>query len=392
MARTYLQDHHTHFTQSFDDLCPCFTKTHRHIHWLIHLVFKIHTLLLVADPKGFTLMPLQYLKNLTLANPYIYKPASNRIRLLESDNFQPAIDLLKSVLYQWLNIPSNRDAEIRSIIVNQLYNHLGAGALLLPGVWEMCYRLPKWIFASTSADNSAKHKIVPIRLFSACIQALPAASPDSLDYQLLNELWGLFMKFTGAIRGGRGTRVNLQLYDGQDVELNPVLAESRLQLLVQFLKTSLKAAKNELEPSHRLYERLVHPDNADFFMPLREYAPSRTNLRNQQNGPLSQLDKPIGLFNLLVFRVLSFNTPASRSLPYNFTIATLNDFRKSHTNNQAFFHNPKAYGNKSPAWTEEGVMERYWETAHHIWPKYLKDMQGTNLHLQIVYLKLTVTY
>lgn len=381
-ARKYLQNHHSHSTSS-DIICPCFTTSHSHKHWLIYLIFKIHTLLLASNPNGFTLIPQQYLPKLTAATPFIYQ---RRVRHLAPDDFQPAIDTLKLVLYQWLNIPVSRDAEYRCILVNQLYNHLGPASLLLPGVWTLCYKFPKWIFVDTPNTDGSQLNIAPLRLFSACIQALPAASPDSIDYKLLNELWDLFMQFMTAVRGGNRTRTNIQLYDGPEVELNPALAEARLMQFVEFLQTSLKATKNELHPSHKLYNQLTQPIHADFYMPLREFAPSRTNLRNQPTGPLSRLRDPIGFFNLLTFRLLCFNTEASRTLPFDFTIESLQGFREIHKDNKKYWHNSSAYGNQSPFWMTEGVMERLWNSAHTVWPIFLKTMTGIySLYLGVIF-------
>ncbi|KAK7696532.1 hypothetical protein QCA50_001190 [Cerrena zonata] len=75
-------------------------------------------------PAGFQLSSELYFPKLASPKTYIYAPPKPRLYL--KGEHQQTLDLLKDILYQWLDIPSNdKKAEYRCMIVNYLIYALG---------------------------------------------------------------------------------------------------------------------------------------------------------------------------------------------------------------------------------------------------------------------------
>lgn len=157
-------------------------------------------------------------------------------------------------------------------------------------------------------------------------------------------------------------------------QLNPILAQHRYQLFKGFLLDSLKATKGELLPGHPMYQWLTDPKHADFYLPLREKAPSRQNLLTQPYSPLTKLREPAGLFNLLLFHVLCFNSETSRNMPFNFTLDTFQAFRSEYVLSD--WYNYRAYGSSNMARRAEELPAKYWKMSQAVWTQFLETMTG----------------
>lgn len=369
-ARLALINHDLHEQES-SLTCACselFNSDHEK--WLLHLTLKIQ-LLLFSSPNGFQLSSQTYLPLLKSHKVYTYAPPKPRLYL--KGEYQQTLNILKEVLYHWLDIPAgDKKAEYRCMMLNYLCSYIGASALFLDGVWNLCNDIPEWIYTDNQEFNSKTMIQIPLQMFATCLYSLPAASQTSVEHQLLGELWQLHSKFGSALRGkGRVSLPSL----GISEQLNPVLANHRYQIFKDFLLDSLKATKDELSIRHPMHKRLTDPKEADFYLPLREKAPSRQNLHTQPNSPLSQLREPVGFFNLLLFRVLCFNSETSRTMPFNFTFQSFENFKKLHK--REHWYNSRAYGSPNRGRRQDPLVAKYWSVAHHVWPQFLTTMTST---------------
>lgn len=380
-----LAKHSTHANRSThaDILaeCACYENVHAHEKWLIRLTIKLRDMLVLC-PHGFTVDSVTYLPNLEHQSTFRY--IVNKFRNEYHEALVPnqkVLNVLKVALYQWLNIPIQRDAEYRCIMVDVLQQHLGSAVLYLPEVWNMCCEVPSWIYTDDRERQSFNMEEVPLLDFSASVQCLAAANPGTRDNNLLRNLWESYKKFIMNVRTGpKGLPVAIQHFDDYD----GVLSIPRFKLLVDFLRKSLQSVHNQLPITDPFYEPLRH--KGDFYLPLREFAPSRQNIVSQANTPFLHIEEPVGMFNLLVFRILCFNTQVSRTYSFDFTLPSLLKMMDQYEKkNKAHYHNSRAYGNPCAGWDDRKLMERYWDTAHSAWPLWVENKRKNRM-LNVAYL------
>ena len=145
----------------------------------------------------------------------------------------------------------------------------------------------------------------------------------------------------------------------------------RLDQLKAFLVCSLQFSQGKLGAEHPCYQLLTQ--NTDFYLPLREHAPARRNFLRIANA--DSLKTPEGLFNLIVFRLLFYNSEASRTVDFNFTLQTLKEFRSTHERD--FYYNSRAYGNINFYRSIPELMDLHWKLAHSLWPSFVAKINGT---------------
>ena len=137
----------------------------------------------------------------------------------------------------------------------------------------------------------------------------------------------------------------------------------RLDQLKAFLLCSLQFTQGTLDLEHPCHPLLK--DKTDFYLPLREHAPARRNFLRIANA--DSLKTPEGFFNLIVFRLLFYNSEASRTVDFNFTLQTLKEFRSTHERD--FYYNSRAYGNINFYRSIPELMDLHWKLAHSMHQK-----------------------
>ena len=365
-ARQHLQSHSEHPNASIHT-CGCYEGVHEHEHWLIRLTLKIKECA-TFSPAGFTLEASTYLSALPDATPYV---SGSRARHRYAVTDQDVINTLKAVLYQWLQIPPNKDAEFRAAMVEIFHKYLGAGSLLLPSIWQLCVDVPEWVYTdSQEFQSNLRHtENEPLRTFSRCTEALPAAIRGTGTRILLDGLWSKYKMLSSALRtNGRSLASNDRACSST---LMHNIQTLRLDQLKAFLVCSLQFSQGKLGAEHPCYQLLTQ--NTDFYLPLREHAPARRNFLRIANA--DSLKTPEGFFNLIVFRLLFYNSEASRTVDFNFTLQTLKEFRSTHERD--FYYNSRAYGNINFYRSIPELMDLHWKLAHSLWPSFVAKINGT---------------
>lgn len=369
-ARLVIRNHQTHLSVR-TSLCSCYDDVHPHDQWLVKLVLRLDQLL-SWTPNSFVLQPASYLPRLTNASPFVRNipPSRHRISSIPVPE-QLIITTIKEVLYFWLDIPYNREAEYRAAMVDIFHGCLGAGSLILSSVWSLCHKVPRWIYTPPSVRSQGDD---PLFLFSEIVKILPVAFPNTAPYHSLKSLWQKYELFCTSC-----SSKNNQL----TIVRNPItfhgigsdIANTKIEIFKTFLLDCWRFVGKRLPHDHQCFLRLH--TRTDFFLPLREHAPCRVNFTRSVNGHF--LQTPKGLFNLLVFRVLMYNSDAARNEVFNFDLESLNAFRVQHdnANNTKYYYNNNAYGAFSPRRQDHELMKRYWNLCSRVWPKFIADNKGS---------------
>ena len=368
-ARRVIANHRSSCANT-NNTCSCFEGVHAHEQWLIRLVLKINNLLLIM-PNKFTLYPSEFLPKLSDATPYVHEVPPNRNRYqIATVPEQLVLNALRNVLYQWLGIPADKNAEYRSVIVENLHQILGAGALLLPSVWKLCSTTPEWIYTNAQEYRHQQRATdaVPLSVFVQSIKAIPAQVQEQLDL-----LWTKYKVL------GTGLRSNGRILPTKTISStggisSQALPPTSLKVFKEFLLNCLKVVKG-VNPNDCNYTEKLK-DEPDFYLPLREYAPSRSNFKNKIQP--NTLKTPIGFFNLLVFRILMFNTDAGRETDYNFDLNTLEQFRLTHDIHH--YYNSRAYGSTNDGRRDPDLYRLYWVLSETLWPALLSRNEGIRFY------------
>ena len=366
-ARSLIQKHRLHSEQE-PTPCSCYEDLHKHDQWLLKLVLKLEHVLRWSS-NSFSLDPKDYLPNLADAKVFV-RNLSNNLRRIYTDQVdeQLVITILKEVIYFWLDIPNEKKREYRAMMVNIFHSTLGSGALMLPSVWDLCQRVPKWVYTLKSPTSSQDSDALV--MFAKTVQILPVAFPSTTSHLLLKLLWENYENFCVA-RHAPKKRLRLRQvqnpaeFSGSNVEL----AKPYLTVIADFLRNCWKFTQQSLPPNHVCYKALrSRPDSK---LPHREHAPARLHfVRNSL-----PLDTPKGLFNLLVFRVLMYNSPASRRETFDFSLQSLQTFRALHESNKnrKYYYSSSAYGCNNPKRRDDDLMEGYWPLCHEVWPSFIEE-------------------
>ena len=365
-ARSYIEMHQAHERLDPSSLCDCFNKVHAHDQWLLRLVVRLNDLLVIS-PNNYTLHPEHFLPGLTKATPFVHVTVGNRNRYHTGPVEEQAIlNAIRSILYHWLNIPNDKNAEYRSVIVDIFHNLLGPGALLMPSVWDICLNPPAWIYSSCSELQRIRRGVddEPLEIFAKCVQLLPAHQEYVRGKGLIQELWEKYKILGMALRTEGKSLLTSRLTNSalDSTSSSSATPVSLFNTFLTFLRDSLRSITGELPPTHALYTSLSN--ESDFFLPLREKASSRAHFITKVTKDF--LRTPQGLFNLLVFRVLLFNSPAVREVNYDFTLETFECFWNS--NQLRYMYNPGAYGTTSGGRRNPEIFRLYWILSHTFWP------------------------
>ena len=299
--------------------------------------------------------------------PYVHEVPPNRNRYqIAAVPEQLVLNALRNVLYQWLHIPADKNAEYRSVIVENLHQILGAGALLLPSVWKLCSTTPEWIYTSTHEYRHQQRATdaVPLSVFVQCIKAIPVIVQEQLDL-----LWTSY-KLLGTGLRSNGRVVPPKNIPSSSSISSQAISPASLEIFKGFLLNCLKVVEGVDTEKCNYREKLEA--EADFYLPLREYAPSRLNFIKKLTP--NDLKTPLGFFNLLVFRILTFNTDAGRETDCNFDLDTLEQFRLNH--NIDHYYNSRAYGSTNDGRRDPDLYRLYWVLSETLWPAFVSRNEG----------------
>lgn len=381
-ARQVAEKHRRHVKGSNPDIvCQCAETGHEHEQWLAKLVMRIYTLLTLSVLED-DIDSRDYLKSLEPPRVFPYRIPKQRRNFTSDPPTQKIIDIFKAILFHWFNMPQSNAAEKRSIMINTLQQQLGMGVIFLPDVWSLCIDPPSWIMQHSKKLGKKRRRIQPLILFQSAVVSLEAAAPGTEEFELMEQIWERYKTFILSVRQGpKGLPVAIPL--NQNLELS----EKNFSNFVLFLRKSLQASKGELPELDPFYPYLCH--NPDFFMPLREKAPSRMNATSQENSIFSQIEHPQGFFNLLIFRILAFNTQASRTGRFDFTYNSLLQFMKD--NDKTLWYNPRAYGNPCRGWDHVDTWKRYWDAVHLVWASRVKKQKENGKSIAIASFCLNLT-
>lgn len=243
-----------------------------------------------------------------------------------------------SILSTWFNIPSDFKAAARAALVSELLTNLGSGSLLLSITWKVYEQIPSWLFAEDmpigrggTGARSIQFVDSQLDLFRQTLSSSDLANPRSLVFHLLHDLKIAYRtlledakKYISTLVSKKSTRSIRAIAPGFDHrnvdDVGPLPAGGSRERLVQtqllFLREALDIAEAPTLPYPSPAQRQLL-SNLDFYLPLRELAPSRRCV-NGFRGP--GIDLPFGatnggLFSLLIFRNISFNTEALRRVP-----------------------------------------------------------------------------
>ena len=316
--------------------------------------------------------PSDFLPKLQDAPPYVHEvpPSRNRYQITVVPE-QLVLNALRNVLYQWLHIPADKNAEYRSVIVENLHQVLGAGALLLPSVWQLCSTTPEWIYTNTQEYRHRQRatNAIPLSVFVQSIKAMPVLVRERLDL-----LWTQYKLLGTALRSNGRIVPTKTMPSNDDSSLGAVASASgSLNAFRDFLLDCLKVVEG-LTPSNSYYREKLQAQ-PDFYHPLREHAPSRLNFIKKVQP--TTLKTPLGFFNLILFRILMFNTDAGRETDYKFDLDSLEQFRLTH--DIAYYYNPRAYGTTNDGRRDPDLYRLYWILSEALWPSLLSRNEGIEM-------------
>lgn len=188
---------------------------------------------------------------------------------------------------------------------------------------QPCKGVPCWIYSNQYEYKTSRLSKTPLEVFTLKVLELPAAKPSTIEQELLRELWDEYKSFNYSLRSIGQTNLYLN-----NKPIDEALTTTQFQQLVEFLQSAIQYTDNSITLDNPHYNHFVQ--EPDFYLPLWEFAPSHINFLIQQDGPLGKLNTEKGLFNLLVFHILCYNTEASWTYHFNFDNDTLEKFRQHH--------------------------------------------------------------
>ncbi|KAF7797785.1 hypothetical protein EIP86_008987 [Pleurotus ostreatoroseus] len=240
-----------------------------------------------------------------------------------------AADITVDIIREIFNQPSTYEAEARANFVKIVVRHFGAGALLLPVIWETWEDLPVWL-VNHDAPKSRGGTCVSFHpshhsQFEAAVQLSRPASRTSMEFRMIHELKLQYMALHMTVQDrvaalqkqisfGPRTKKHIRALD-PSYNIRKSLAEgptpaaiTREQVRVivsQFLRDTLHMIQHpELKTGSRLQKAIEA--NPDKNLPQRELAPSRYMFKTHPRP--EDLDLRARLFSIFIWRGIFFNT------------------------------------------------------------------------------------
>ncbi|KAI0086699.1 hypothetical protein BDY19DRAFT_908118 [Irpex rosettiformis] len=403
--------------------------------WLSVLTEKVTTLVKCGMPVKAK--SIQFFSPDKIAPKEFVEKASAAVRRkhLHPRKLKPLVlSYIRQILFVWFTSETPFTSQIQGALVRALVTHLGSGVLLLPDVWALYSNIPPWILAkecprpyhaNTSPDAIFRPEYLEpfvSRMVSDARISDARASMQQLQdaYVRLHERTNVHVQgsIEEATKAGnlrrllksmsagtvipQGPSESLSVFDGPPNTVpplpSPISASTsvspdasgafagptpQVRRVIQFLQDSFVAVQalndvgaysSDLTDSQKFIMK-----RPDFYLPLRELAPSRAIMTAGLDRDFASTRA--GFFSLQVFRHIHFNTEAFRLCPPDLRqvqFHTLADYKQYVAALQAhfpgrgdfFFCNKRALG--SPV--NDRTIERaddYWDVAmspDYTWP------------------------
>lgn len=341
--------------------------------WLSRLTKKVYHLVSLGIP--FNLLSTDYVDS-PLIKPQKFQDTAAELKKrkwIKKHSIKPTtLSYVTRIIQQWFDVPVPYTAHARSVLVGRLVDTVGAGCLLLPATWDVYKNLPSWLFtvdtprqcdlAKFSLDDFQKHYLDDfavtmqshpgLHVMRECAQSLKGAYVALYDAtrerrgQFITEqsrpghLRAIARVFAGRDNGCRQSPVpdsNPCVLGHQVVQYigappprttgvqapSPAIKSALdnpicIQEVVRFLNdachmVSAISAGNRPGDGDALRPHRYMYDKPDFLIPLRELAPSRARMNSGTSFKFLKTRQ--GLFSLLLFRSISYNSQAFLRCP-----------------------------------------------------------------------------
>ncbi|KAI0083677.1 hypothetical protein BDY19DRAFT_998361 [Irpex rosettiformis] len=406
--------------------------------WLLNLIKKVTTLVKCGLPVAAK--STQFFPATELAPKQFTEDASVALQCkhLPSCKVKPLVlSYLRRILFMWFGSETPFTAQLQGALVRALVTHLGPGSLLLPDVWALYCAPPSWILsrecprpdhANTSSDAVLKSEY--LEPFLTRLTSDPRIHAARVSMQRLQDGYILLherththvqgtieratkagnlrrlIKSMSAIAFAEERPVDLTLNTNSPssvanlptardtgssataasstidrVPIIPTLSAARR--VIRFLQDSLVVVHAiggaSPEVSHLTDAQKLIMRRPDFYLPLREMAPSRV-IMNAGLGRAFASTRA-GFFSLQVFRHIHFNTEAFKLCPQDLRqveFHSLSEYKQYVTalkarfpgRDDSFFCDKKALGSPINNRTIERA-DDYWDVAmspDYAWP------------------------
>lgn len=233
-----------------------------------------------------------------------------------------------AVIRRWFGMDDDNVTEAKAHFIGTLMEQYGAGALVLPHVWETYIRMPSWLYDAEIVDpKRTRLKFSPIqqRTLRAIIANSKGADHTSEEFAKIHQLKIEYRNFLDQIHGAllaaqaettlrkpRRKLIDADYDVEKEIEQGPtpirLEASEARRKVVHLLQNAARVELGQGKGHNQLQGRIA--GNTDLLQPLRERAISRSRINGRQGEHLTrtQVSTVPGLFSLFVFRNILFNT------------------------------------------------------------------------------------
>lgn len=299
---------------------------------LTRLTLRVHTALSIPR-TCVELDPSTYIDQSSHASKFVLKAGVQR--QTKEDLLELVPQKVVEILQNWYGLPGTFYTEARAHFLGILLEHLGAGALTLPHVWDVYFHMPYWLRSDVERPNkTSKFDKSLHRDFEIFISGCTAANQQGPHFALLCELRNEYREFVRAsykrlqqlntpspqksVRSPinkRRVRI-IEPAENIDAAMNigpqppPVTAAHAIQVTTGLLREALRLANNKTAVNLTRLQAAIHR-SPDSYQPLRQYGTSRSRINGRSGTELCKAfaAKPEGLFSILVFRNILFRSP-----------------------------------------------------------------------------------
>lgn len=267
----------------------------------------------------------------------------------------------------WFAIPDMFKIQAQARFVSILVQRIGVGVLLLPGIWAVYTEMPLWLFSSHTPSRRTQTVFTPSFLdgFDQQLSLSDITKPHSRERSLFAHLH--------------------TLHHSSPANPLPVHSLSSntsvpIQCVILFLQDAWDVATYGSRDGASVPQQLLYSSD-DQFMPLREMTFARRLIHSSFTPGF--LATSSGLFSLLVFRNVLYNSGALRQSPrhlQNLCFQSEDDFSrhfsalKAHfvdkpfNQNMDFYCNRKAYGHLLRMRSVDNVSNLWTVSQDSTWP------------------------
>ncbi|KAI0693169.1 hypothetical protein BC835DRAFT_1416096 [Cytidiella melzeri] len=311
--------------------------------------------------------------------PQVFVMEFPRRLLTGTDLCTHTVDTVVNILRSWFGVPRTFHTDARCDFMSLLVRHVGWGMCMLESTWVIYEKMPFWLFNDKirpvrKAGKVAKVAYVPGSMsnfadaLSRSVLATRTSQVFRLLYHLPNQYELLvqaacdFVHHPAKRTAHRQARLDLLNPSTAKTNLNaptpqPLPAGEGAMHMVDFLRNAyaLRNAHNNDVVEGASPVQQVMLSNLDFFMPLRDDAPTRRAVLRGIHPSVARTTS--GLFSMMLVRLVTFNTVplTDRNNPcLQVEFADLEAFdtwlarMRTHykTNDDSFFCNKQAFSRR----------------------------------------------